>query len=84
MGSIGAVAALRLRPVQDDVYGRLFHIGPRAAPSVFVFVRDRVLDPDGSVLTHWISVPPHVATAHEAVAWTFSLSEATYNPAHES
>jgi hypothetical protein len=41
-----------------------FQIGPREAPSVFVFVRDRVVDPDGLALTHWISVPPHLTTAH--------------------
>lgn len=84
LGVHRAVAALRLRPVHEDAYGQLFQIGPREAPSTFLFVRDRVVDPDGSALSHWISVPPHVATVHEAVAWTLGMTEAGYHPAHET
>jgi hypothetical protein len=31
-----------------------------------------------------LSVPPHVATAREAVAWTFGLTEQEYAPATET
>jgi hypothetical protein len=51
---------------------------------VFVFVRDRVVDPDGLALTHWIGVPPHLATAHEAVAWTVGMTDAAYHPTRET
>jgi hypothetical protein len=84
LGAGRAASALRLRPVQEDAYGQLFEIGPREAPSIFLFVRDRVLDSGGSALTHWTGVPPHVATAHEAVAWTFGMSEASYRPTQEN
>ncbi len=84
LGVHRAVAALRLRPVHEDAYGQLFQIGPREAPSTFLFVQDRVVDPNGSALSHWISVPPHVATVHEAVAWTFGMTEAGYHPTHET
>lgn len=79
-----AIAALRLCPVQEDSRGRLFQIGPRDAPSVFVLVNDHVVDSNGFALAHWISVPPHVATAHEAVAWTFGMTERTFYPARET
>jgi hypothetical protein len=78
------MSALAPRPVQEDGFGRLYQIGPREAPSAFVEVDDRVLGPDGKPLRHWISVPPHMATAREAVAWTFGMGEAEYQPTHES
>ncbi|MFC7544625.1 DUF6745 domain-containing protein [Siccirubricoccus deserti] len=33
---------------------------------------------------HWISVPPHIATAREALAWSFEMSEAEYQPRRET
>jgi hypothetical protein len=74
------VTALRLRPVHKADYGKLYLIGCREAPSAVVAVRDRVLDGDGAPLEHWIAVPPHVATAREAVAWSFGMGEAEYRP----
>lgn len=76
--------ALAPRPVQEDAWGRLYQIGRAEDPSTFVEVRDRVLRPDGTPLQHWLGVTPHVATAREAVAWTFGMSEAEYRPAKES
>ena len=52
--------------------------------NAFVALRDRVLGPDGAPLEHWIGVPPHVATAREAVAWSFGMGEADYRPAREA
>jgi hypothetical protein len=78
------MAALRPRPVQEDRYGRLYLIGRCEDPSIVVAVHDRVLEPDGSPLEHWISVPPHIATAHEAVAWSFGMNEAEYRPTQEA
>jgi hypothetical protein len=70
--------------VQEDAYGRLYQTGRSEDPSVFVVVHDRVLGPDGTPLEHWISVPPHVATAREAVAWSFGMDEAEYRPTREA
>ncbi|MGD0109303.1 MAG: DUF6745 domain-containing protein [Rhodopila sp.] len=84
MGVARVAAAMRLRPVQADAFGRLFHFGDRLAPSVFVAVHDRAVEADGTAIEHWICVPPHMATAHEAVAWTFGMSEQAYRPARET
>jgi hypothetical protein len=84
MGAGRFAAALRLRPVQEDASGRLYQIGRREDPSVFVAVRDRVLGAGGVPLEHWISVPPYVATAREAVAWSFGMGEAEYQPIQEA
>jgi hypothetical protein len=84
MGIGRCVGALRLRPVQRDACGALYMIGAREDPSAFVAVEDRVLGPDGAPLEHWIGVPPHVATAREAVAWSFGMGEADYRPAREA
>jgi hypothetical protein len=32
---------------------------------------------------HWISVLLHIATAWEALAWSFGMSEAAYQPDSE-
>lgn len=84
MGTDRFMVALGVRPVQEDAFGRLYQFGPREAPSTFLEVRDQVLGVDGKPLRHWISVPPHMATAREAVAWTFGMGEAEYQPTRES
>jgi hypothetical protein len=84
MGTARFMAALRPRPVQEDARARLYQIGRDEDPSVFVAVRDGVLAPDGTELEDWISVPPHVATAREAVAWSFGMSEAEYRSSREA
>lgn len=84
LGLTRAAAALRPRPVQEDAAGRLYQLGRREDPSTFVAVWDQVLGADGAPVEHWISVPPHVATAREAVAWSFGLSEAEYRPSREA
>ncbi|MBV9251851.1 MAG: hypothetical protein JO227_21745 [Acetobacteraceae bacterium] len=84
MGIARFLAALGIRPVHTDEFGELYQIGPPENPSMFVAVRDRVLGPEGRPLQHWISVPPHMATAREAVAWTFGMGETEYRPNQES
>jgi hypothetical protein len=84
MGVARVAAALRLRPVHTDAFGRLFHFGDRLSPSVFVVVRDCAVEADGTVVEHWICVPPHMATAREAVAWTFGMTEQAYRPVRET
>ncbi|QQP89872.1 hypothetical protein IGS68_00900 [Skermanella sp. TT6] len=75
---------LRSRPVQQDRFGRLHVLGRREDPSVFVEVEDPAILPDGSRRRYWLAVPPHVATAHEAVAATFGRTAGAYHPAVES
>jgi hypothetical protein len=64
--------------------GAELFVGPAEAPTAVVRVEDAVSGPDGRRLLHWIPVPPHVATAREAVAWTFRKSEQTYAPEVET
>lgn len=84
LGLARAATALHLRPVQEDAAGHLYQLGRHEDPSLFVAVHDRVLGTDGASVEHWISVPPYVATAWEAVAWSFGLSEAEYRPSRET
>ena len=84
LGLRRVVAALRLKPVQEDGFGRLYQLGTPGEPSAVVAVRDQVLDTEGLPLEHWIAVPPHIATACEAVAWSFGMSEAEYQPVREA
>jgi hypothetical protein len=84
MGMARAASALRLCPIHTDSFGRLFHFGDRLDPNAFVAVRDRAVEADGAPIEHWICVPPHMATAREAVAWTFGMSEQEYRPMRET
>jgi hypothetical protein len=84
MGVANVATALRLPPVHTDAFGRLFHFGDRLSPSVFVVVRDCAVEADGTVIEHWICVPPHMVTAREAVAWTFGMTEQAYRPVRET
>ncbi|MCC7529097.1 MAG: hypothetical protein IT342_11270 [Candidatus Melainabacteria bacterium] len=50
-----------------------------------VRVKNATMEPDGSYKTYFLRVPPYVATAREAVAWTFSFDSAEeYEPTEES
>jgi hypothetical protein len=84
MGEGAFIEAARLRPMQSDGFGDLYLIGPQQNPLAFVKVRDASPGPDGVHREHWLSVPPHVATAREAVAWTFGMSESAHSPAAQS
>lgn len=49
-------------------------------PLVMVRLRNAMREPDGSFRLSWLRVPPRMQTAHEAVAWTFGMSENEYAP----
>ncbi|HZD00924.1 MAG TPA: hypothetical protein VFA46_12255 [Actinomycetes bacterium] len=49
-------------------------------PLVMVEVIDSTPEPDGGFRTYWLRVPPAVATAREAVAWTFGMGSHDYGP----
>jgi len=84
MGVPRFMAAARLRPVKTDAAGELYLVGPASDPLAFVRVLDATAEPGGEPNVHWLSVPPHVATAREAVAWTFGLGEQECAPATEN
>jgi len=49
-----------------------------------VRVTNSTPEPDGQFRTYFLRVPPNITTAREAVAWTFGLTSAEYNPHVES
>jgi hypothetical protein len=50
------------------VLGDLLEATELIIRSAFVAVRDQAVEADGAPIEHRISVPPHMATAREAVA----------------
>ncbi len=68
-----------------DEFGELFWRSQhQQSPVLAVRVRNKTLEIDGSCKEHWIRVPPHIATAREAVAWTFAMEERDYQPTIET
>ena len=49
-----------------------------------VKVKNATPNPDGTYKDYYLFVPPSVQTAQEAVAWTFYLTPAQYNPHKEA
>ena len=49
-----------------------------------VEVQNSTPEPDGSVRTYFLRVPPGMASARAAVAWTFGLDGASYQPIVET
>lgn len=71
----GAVA------MQEDEYGRLYAL-PGGAKLARLL--NSTANPDGSINEYFLPVPSHMETAHEAVAWSFGCTTATYLPAEQS
>ena len=84
LGEQLVVTALGRRPFAADQAGELYRIGPERQPTLLVKVRDPTPSPDGALRHQCLSVPPHVATALEAVAWTFGAGERQYRPGVET
>ena len=53
-------------------------------PLVMVEVQNATPEPDGSVRTYFLRVPPTITSARAAVAWTFGLDGSSYVPALET
>lgn len=47
---------------------------------VFVEVLNSTPEPDGTIKTYWLRVPPDTLTAKAGIAWTFGLTADEYNP----
>ncbi len=72
--------------INQDDYGELYQIEIDGdEPLTMVRVKNATMEPDGSYRTYFLRVPPYIATAREAVAWTFSFDSAEdYEPIEES
>ena len=53
-------------------------------PLVMVEVQNSTPEPDGSVRTYFLRVPPSIRNARAAVAWTFGLDRSGYEPVVET
>jgi len=53
-------------------------------PLVMVRVINSTPEPDGSSKAYWLEVPPDMSTAHQAIAWTFGMTESEYAPSIET
>ena len=71
--------------VHQDARGKLW-CKTRAEDTdlVMVEVVNATPEPDGSVRTYFLRVPPHLKTASDAVAWTFGLRSSEYHPSIET
>ncbi|MDZ4834272.1 MAG: hypothetical protein SGJ27_10895 [Candidatus Melainabacteria bacterium] len=68
----------------EDKTGVLYRIEKGQDAYAFVAVTNSTPEIDGTYKRYFLQVPPTVATAREAVAWTFNLNESEYNPAVET
>jgi hypothetical protein len=69
----------------DERFGTLrLREMPGDEPIVSLEVVNRSPEPDGHFKHYFLRVPPHIASAHAAVAWTFGRAPETYMPAVET
>jgi hypothetical protein len=53
-------------------------------PLVMVKVKNSTAEPDGTFRDYFLRVPPSIATAREAVAWTFEMRPSEYKPKNQT
>lgn len=70
--------------IHRDQFGILYSKDFGADSLSMVEVINSTPEPDGSFKHYFLSVPPDLRTAHEAVAWTFGMSASEYRPDSES
>lgn len=91
MGVERFVEGGKARSIHTDKFGELLEITigdpndrwNRVVRRV-VKVKNATPNPDGTYKDYYLFVPPSVQTAQEAVAWTFYLTPAQYNPHKEA
>jgi hypothetical protein len=71
---------LQAELVQEDHFGRLWQFQFEGVPCRVLEVVDATVQPDGSYRHYFLFVPDTLATAHEAVAWTFGIDADRYAP----
>ncbi|TXH53766.1 MAG: hypothetical protein E6Q97_12355 [Desulfurellales bacterium] len=72
---------LTSKVIHEDETGRLRRIevpGDDEEPIVVVEVLNSTPEPDGTIKTYYLRVPPTTRRAKEGVAWTFGVDEAHY------
>jgi hypothetical protein len=73
------------KQIHEDSAGSLFKKqSRRGEPIVMVKVRNSTPEIDGSFKDYFLRVPPDIKTAHQAVAWTFGMSQEAYQPILET
>jgi hypothetical protein len=75
------------RQVQADDFGTLLEMPSLPGEDELlrlVRVTNGTPEPDGSYRDYVLRVPPTMASAHDAVAWTFDVAPETYHPAAQS
>lgn len=71
--------------VHEDLYGSLYRKElPGDEPLFMVKVINKTAEPDGTFKEYFLRVPPTMATAKQAVAWTFGFNEKDYDPKIQS
>jgi hypothetical protein len=70
--------------IHCDAFGTLWRVDDGGhEPALYLEVENATVE-DGQRRKFFLRVPPSMTTAHEAVAWTFSMSTANYNPVEET
>lgn len=73
------------RLIHEDARGRLWRAErPGDSALVMVEVVNATPEPDGSVRTFFLRVPPECTDATEAIAWTFGMTARRYRPTLET
>jgi hypothetical protein len=69
----------------DERFGTLWRRNvPDDEPIVMIEMVNSTPEPDGRRKRYWLRVPPNMATAHEAVAWSFNVPAKDYTPKVET
>jgi len=71
--------------VSEDKYGSLYYKEVSwFSGNAILKVRNSTAEPDGSYKDYFLSVPPTLKSAHDAVAWTFGMNASEYDPLVET
>lgn len=75
----------KAKMISQDPFGKLWQVDvPADEPLVMVEVLNSTPEPDGSIKTYFLRVPPHTRTPQEGLAWTFNLPTRDYDPVFQS
>ncbi len=71
--------------VEENKWGTLYHKPALRGDAIAMLVVDNATaEPDGTRRRYCLFVPPDIRTAREAVAWTFGMQAADYDPIVET
>jgi hypothetical protein len=71
--------------IHEDDWGQLYKKPVKDDEDVVcVKVVNSTAEPDGTYKDYWLRVPPETKTAHEGVAWTFSMTAKEYELAQQT